>query len=277
MTAIIGVRDLAEMFFGSRPKQPGIITMIRAAFDLSKDENPPTGVTSVAGYIGPAEEWQLVEEKWLAQVALEKIPKFRLTTIFHEFKRDRAIEITQRFAKIISESKLRCVGAYMLDTDWSNLDKDSDYLSVCPHRQHACLDMLLGALGEEANLYYKRLPIAVVFDDDYGNTEMAARVYEAWRARTGHPGFGAIAFTKGTFEWDVVPLQCADLLAGLLRKSPRFRDELGRITGRERESQSDPLSLIANMATGNGVTSRWSLAIAEEIAEITRKIAEKKE
>ncbi len=269
MNAFFRIRDLEEFSVGNRSSSR-LVIMIRAAFDASMDD--PCGITAVGGYIGSTEQWQRIEEKWLVQLELERLKKFRLTDVFQEHLYERALDITLGFAKILSQSGLRSVFACLLDTDWALLDKDSEYLRIFPQRQHACLDMLLGVLGQEMDLQHKGLPLAVVFDNDYGNTEMAARVYENWRTRTGHPGFSRVAFQKGSAEWDVVPLQCADLLAGVVRKNPSSKEDLLKaFSGREQVSSSTKIGLIASRAMANGRSSMWSIAMAKDIEEIKRR------
>jgi hypothetical protein len=267
----IGVRELAELFFGSR-SIGGIIVMIRAAFDASMDH--PCGITAVAGYIGSSDDWFEVEYKWNTRLAMLDMQRYRHTDVFRRYHYDEAIKVSLGFADILRKSKLRSIAASMLDTDWNLLEKDSEYLELYPQRQHACLDRLLGVLAEDVNLEYKDSPVALVFDNDYGNIEMASRVYEAWRKRTGHPGFFGISFIKSEQDWDVVPLQCGDLLAGAIRRDPYSREKLEKLFSDKSPFSKDmSVSTIRTWAMANGRSTQWSVAIAHEIEALKKRFA----
>jgi hypothetical protein len=261
---------LESLFFG-RSLGQHVMAVIRAAFDASMDR--PCGITSVAGYIGDAHAWQDVEERWLNRLNVARLDRFRLTDVLFEFGLVAGLQCAEEFARILASSQLRFINAYMLDTDWALLDKDTDYSHIYPRREHACLDMLLGVLAEEARLEFKGEPIAVAFDNDYGNTKMAARVYEAWRARTGHPGFQVISFIAGEQPWDFVPLQCADLVAGVVRQDPFSKDLLRASSERTLDAidMASPVAAVARMAMSKGRGAMWSLSLAGEIEEILNR------
>jgi hypothetical protein len=247
--------------------------MIRAAFDASMDS--PSGVNAVGGYLGHIETWERLEERWNALLGLYRLERFRLTNVFHRFKEEQALEITAQFAGLINSSGLKHAAAHMLDTDWTAIQKDTDYLAVFPQRQHACLDMVLGNVAGVAKDFFPGTPVAVVFDNDYGNVTMAGRVYDAWCERAGHAGFGAVTFIKGENDWEVVPLQCADLLAGLTRRAPYSRDLLNGLGFRPLGTKDGDMPLITRCllrAMPHGYSSSWSLAIAKGVQETRAKM-----
>ena len=271
MNAPLTAREFVSLIFG-RKDSPRLLVMLRAAFDASMDS--PAGVTAVAGYIASVDKWDAVEEKWNNCLAINGLDRFRMTELFQERPYERALEIISDLSKVLeSESKdLRHATAHMNDVDWGDLEKDSEYLHIYPHRQHACLDMCLDSISSAIRSLKTDVPVTVVFDNDYGNTEMAARVYEAWRERTGHPGFAAISFIKGSHEWESVPLQCADLLAGLIRRSPVSRNELDSLNFATPKNL-DPFTRSlwsARWCGGHGV--QWSLEIAKEAEELRKRI-----
>jgi hypothetical protein len=242
--------------------------MIRAAFDASMDS--PSGVTAVGGYLGLVGTWDRLEERWSKRLAARGLDRFRATDIFQRYRRDEAIKCCLEFSGLINSSGLRFACAHMLDTDWTSIDKNSAYLELYPQRQHACLDMLLNIIAEVVTIDFADLPISIVFDNDYGNTEFAGRVYDAWRTRKGHSGFQSVTFIKGENEWDAIPLQCADLLAGLTRRTPHSREALNALNEPIHGEISDETrALLRAMPNGRG--TRWSLAIARELEEIIKK------
>ena len=221
----------------------------------------------MAGYIADTDMWQSVEERWNAQLAAAELETFHLADIKRRHRGDDWLKVVKPFAQIIRDAGLRSVTASLKDTDWSRLDHDSEYRKICPHREHACLDILFGVLAEDAELEFKNELIAVVFDNDYGNTKAMFKVYEAWRQRTGHPGFNI--FLKGGVPWDSVPLQCADMVAGLLRLNPFSRAMLDDTMGALDDDA--PLSDIAGIALHHGRGVMWSAAIAEKVEKLLRR------
>lgn len=270
----VSVRELEDLFFGRLPGRH-IMAVIRAAFDASMDH--PCGITAVAGYIGDADEWVRVEEGWRLLLGVNKMESFHLKEVFGRFGRAEGLRVTEQFANLVRRSKLRSVHSLMLDSDWSALDKDSEYAKLYPERQHACLDMLFQILGEEVDLEFKGERIAVVLDQDYGPISRPAAIYEAWKERIGHPGFGVISFTKGELGWDTVPLQCADMLAGLLRQDPISRMTLTEwLAGYKTPQKLTPLTRIATKAKNNGRGNLWSLEIAKSVSKSISEWREKK-
>jgi len=166
------------------------------------------------------------------------------------------------------EAGLRSVTSSLRGTDWRRLDHDSEYRKICPHREHACLDLLFGVLADDLRLQFGNEPAFVVFDKDYGNTKSLFKVYEAWPKRTGQGGFH-IAL-KGDLPWDSVPLQCADMVAGLLRINPL---SLGMLDHRfDGPHDHDPISEIAGMALSYARDTMWSSALAAEVEKLSQKV-----
>jgi hypothetical protein len=258
--------EFCELRFGSRNAGPMVMIMARGAFDASMDS--PSGITAVAGYVGTPDQWQAVEDKWLPLLSLRGFARLRMSELFHIHKFDDALKIAQGFAEIVGQSDLRFVCAHMLETDWAILDKEDEFLTIYPERQHACLDLLLTVLAQELELEYRDIPAAIIFDNDYGNIEMAGRVYERWKARQGHPGFDYIGFTRDSVPWGAIPLQCADMLAWLVRRCPVSRDSLTRLNGSLAADTTAQVTIAAYAAMKQGRNSRWSLQIAKELQEI---------
>jgi hypothetical protein len=232
--------------------------MLRAAFDSSKDH--PHGVTVVAGYIADATKWQSIEERWNNRLAVERMELFHLAEIRGRYPGDHWLSVVESFASIVQKAELRSISSILKDTDWSSLDHKSEYRKLYPERQHACLDMLWQVLAEDVRLQFNSEPIAVVFDKDWGNCDAVRRLHDAWRKRTDHPGFNI--FFKGDVPWDVVPLQCADMVAGLLRKDPFSRSMLDEeITF----DGNNPIAHVAQMARPSSRGALWSKDVVERV------------
>lgn len=269
MTAPIRVREFEELLFG-RSRRPRVLVMItvRGAFDASMDSG--SGITAIAGYVGLVSDWEAVEEQWNAQLRERGIENFHSSAVFREFEAG-AVDVIRDFARIAGESRLRFVSAHMLDTDWSAQERPDEYARLYKERQHACLDLLLEVIAEDLNLEFKGIPASIVFCSDYGKSAWAMRVYDAWLTRTKYSGFGMISFTPGEKEWDIVPLQCADMLAGLVRHNSHALKDLESMDGRAFGQKLAPIAEVAHTAMTKGRGTRWSFALAKELAEIIKK------
>jgi hypothetical protein len=127
--------------------------------------------------------------------------------------------------------------------------------------------MLFDVLADDVKLEFNNEPIAVVFDNDYGNAKSVIRVYDAWRERTGHSGFSISM--KGSVAWDAVSLQCADMVAGLLRLNPLAQGMLNNDMSNLRDN--DPVSDVAGLALSSGRGAMWSSALAERVAKLLQE------
>jgi hypothetical protein len=256
--------EVAHLIWG-RPSGRRVMVFIRAAFDSSKDHE--RGVTVVAGHIGDADTWATIDAPWNARLALEELESFHLSEVKQRFTKGAWLDIVRPFAAIIAKSALRGVSASLKDSDWAELNHDSAYLKECPHREHACLDMLWDVLHQERELQFGGEPVTIVFDKDWGNRDAVVRLHEAWSERTGRPGFNI--FLKGDLSWDCVPLQAADMAAGLLRLNPFSRAWLN---DESLAGHFDELSRVAaNASGGSHRGTMWSKALAKRAEEALRK------
>jgi len=128
--------------------------------------------------------------------------------------------------------------------------------------------MLFPVLADDIRLQFNNDPIVIVFDNDYGNHKAVEKIHSAWRERSGHPGFSI--FPKGGVPWDCIPLQCADLVAGLLRVNPFSLAMLNRRLNNL--GDDDPVSDIAGLALNNGRGAMWSASISDEVEAFLRRM-----
>jgi hypothetical protein len=227
----------------------------------------PSGVTTVAGYIAHADKWQSIEERWKGHLFLAGLESFHLNKIKTRYSGDHWINVVRPFAQLIHDAGLRNINAILKDSDWSKLEHDPDYQALCPRREHACLDLLFGVLADDVRLEFNDEPTVIVFDNDYGTQESALKIHKAWRQRTGHPGFNI--FFKGGVPWDSVPLQCADMVAGLVRMNPFSKALMDdNIIGLDEDS---PVADIAGLAMSSGRGSMWSEPLSKKVERMLGK------
>jgi hypothetical protein len=138
---------------------------MRAYFDASFSAGT-SGVTSIGGYVGRAEEWAEVEREWKEGLSLWGLDEFHLAPLLSgntAIGRVDAELCALYFAKIIGRSKLHGIGAALRQEDWAKTETDRDRFPTIYHR---CLDMLLGVLSEHMRLEFPKDAVAIVMDVD---------------------------------------------------------------------------------------------------------------
>jgi len=248
------------------------MVIIRAAFDASYDQPKKVEMpaTSVAGYVGYLEAWEAIEPKWNAQLEKAGIERFHLNDFRKKYRdTDFWMDDVRPFAEIIQQSGLTSVTANLWDADWHAAPHPPEYLEICPRPVHGCLDMLFNPLADELRLEYQPAPATIVFDNDFDSRHRIVKVHDAWCERTGNPRMDV--FLKGDQPWDAVPLQCADLLAGIMRLDTFYRHWLH--TGSAPDySDNSMLFGLAGMVRGKrGRGVMWSAAIGNKVEEAQRK------
>ena len=251
------------------------MTVIRAGFDSSKDN--PCGTTVVAGFIAGADKWRSIEGQWNGLLALAGLETFHLTEIKHRFG-SNWVEVVEPFGDLLESVELRSISAILRDVDWSQQDHSPAYKAILPYREHAALYMLFGILAEDIELEFNNEPVAIVFDNDWDPPEKAGesviRIHNAWRERNQKPPFDI--FLKGRTDWESIPLQAADFLAGVLRVNPfpammLKQNDLGWLTA------ETPLAKLTRSLTTNGRGNFWSKDVAEKVAAIKKGLASSSE
>lgn len=189
----------------------GVLALLRAYFD--KSGTSPLGITSVAGYVAPVNEWEIVEAKWLEALNYWGIGCFHYSQLRFLVGSERAGMCANYFTRIIEDSNLDAIGAAIVDVDWrhDNWGQMTTQKLNSPYEQ--CLDLALDVLWQHAGENFPGEDIGVFCDADAPN-ESIEKVFG--RHRDEHECFDTIAI--GTTAKHVL-LQCADLGAGKLRKS----------------------------------------------------------
>jgi hypothetical protein len=190
---------------------PRLLALLNAYFDYSSTE--PAGITSVAGYVAPLEEWERVEAEWAEGLRYWDIDPFHLANLERNLGREKAELCERYFEKIITDSGLDAIGAALIDADWRQSEWEHMTTPKLPTAYQQCLDMALECLGQHAGDYFKGHDIAVFCDRDASENSIQA-VFE--NRRVEYQRFVTVTI-GGTDK--ILPLQCADLGAGKLRKS----------------------------------------------------------
>jgi hypothetical protein len=123
-----------------------VIAVLYAYLDTSYNA-PPKGVTSVAGYVAPLEEWISVEGRWETALVKWNLDAFHFSSLSRDVGRTNVSACEGDFAEIINTSDVYAVGAALVNADWTRKDWGEDAPTRLPSRYEQCLDMALRQVG----------------------------------------------------------------------------------------------------------------------------------
>lgn len=244
--------------------------VLRAYLDASKTE--PIGITCVAGHVGNADAWDAFEPQWKAALDYWNLETFHLTDLVGIMGRERATLCIRNFAQVMRASNLEGIFAGARDADWdamvaANNADTAEYLADFLTRYHAVLDMALGRLSMEIGLNLPDEDTLVVLDTDHVPTDATVAVFNRWQAK--NPRLVGLAITFATKS---LPLQAADLFAGLRRRDWAVRGLDGEPSATEQVVNLD-MKTIWNAGGKRSFGSLWSAEIAQKIAGIKARAA----
>ena len=130
------------------------MALLHAYFDASQTQ--PTGVATIAGYLGSETAWVSVEKQWSENLRTWGLEEFRLSQIMAgrtKVGRENAAACVKSFGRIIGPSDLVSISAGLRSDDWTDAEKTADYSARFPTSYHYCLHMLFGILNEHMELY----------------------------------------------------------------------------------------------------------------------------
>jgi hypothetical protein len=181
--------------------------MLKAYLDLSATDDPPH-VTSVAGYMATTDEWDRIIPEWQAL-----LDKWDLEE-FHYKKVVRRIDpaCMNDFYALLKESNVDPIGAVLFDADWEKDDWGNDATKKLPDKYQQALDHALRCIAGYCEERYPGEGIIICCDADR-RARIIERAFNNLRPEL--PSLQSI--TRGNTKQDL-PLQCADLSTGLLRK-----------------------------------------------------------
>ncbi len=212
-----GALCLERWIFGDCAGQ-SIMACIASAFDASYDPPNIDEMSVVAGLVGRAEDWDVVEREW--QAALRKWPNlggvFHLSDLTWKVGHEDADLCAKYFARIIGGSDLRGVAATVSISDFHALLNEPRLAAIYKKPHYLALRLLFETLSHEVDSHFGGEPCAIFLDSDYDSAANAAKIYSAW---CEDRGIDEVSYPLGTFQHNSLQKQCADLVAGAIRKS----------------------------------------------------------
>lgn len=166
------------------------------------------GVFAVGGYVGSEQAWTAVEAEWKEGLKTFELSEFHLADIAQNLGHEMGGLCIMHFSRIIGRSSLRSVGASCDVGHWRARDTGYD------NPYHFCFSMALHVLREDIRLQFGGEPVALVVDDDVQPHDVTEAVFAAYQNES-RDTFASLAFGN---RRRFLPLQCADLAIGALRK-----------------------------------------------------------
>lgn len=258
MNAFVSVAELARALHPQGSKHR-VMALLRAYFDMSQTQ--PVGIMAIGGYVGSEAAWIEVERQWRANLDLWGLDEFHLSVIQagkSVVGYSDADACVRSFSRIMGKSELESIGAAFREDDWNQVIKSPEDLARFPKPYYFCLDLLFHILSQHMTLQFADDSVAAVFDSDVKPDDAIQAIVDRWKA-ADRQQLATVTFAdKIKFPM----LQCADLYAGVERKS-----WLGRDWGDMPNPQ--PNFVGATGTRGRGVF--WSIKTQERIKEVLER------
>lgn len=182
--------------------------MLHGYFDASFTAGG--GVSVLAGYIADIDTWAAIEEGWTKALDYWGIDDFHLCDLVRQFGHEKAGLMVLNFGRVLMDAPLHGFYVGINDADWDRAEKDE---ARHPTRYHKCADLLFNLLTMRMANFHEGERVALVMDRDISQTAAVEALHDEYK-RTSSP-FTGITFSN---RRETVVLQCADLIAGLVRR-----------------------------------------------------------
>lgn len=181
--------------------------MLRAYFDASATQGD-NGIYAVGGFVGHEEDWSELEAKWREGLRTFELTEFHLADIIPTLGQHMGELCIMHFSRIVGKSNVEGIGASCDKAYWRSAGTGYQ------NPYHFCFSLALHVLNEHVSLEFPETSVEVVIDDDINPPTLAEDIFAAY-ARENARQFASL--TVGNRR-KFVPIQCADLAAGALRK-----------------------------------------------------------
>lgn len=185
--------------------------MLKASLDASACR--PNWIYSVAGLVGAPEKWATLLSAW--QDALDKwrISRFHLSELPQLVGHERVKMCEGYFLRLLGECELDPVGAAILTAHWERPDWGRDSSPRFPTAYEQSLWFALKALAAHCQKRFPDHGVEVLCDIDGPETVLNS-VFD--KAQKEYPNLCGLSISTSLRQTE---LQCADLVAGYLRRS----------------------------------------------------------
>lgn len=186
------------------------LAVLRAALDASACH--PNWIYAVGGFVAHPKAWDEMLPEWQAAVDQWRIPRFHLSQLPKLVGRQNAKACENYFLDIIRQSELHSIGGAIFTEDWKRPDWGDDTSPRFSTPYEQSLWFALKVLAKHCHEAFPGEQIVVVSDFD-GSQGAINRIFQ--KAKAEWPWLDTLALHDGM----KLELQCADLAAGILRRS----------------------------------------------------------
>jgi Protein of unknown function (DUF3800) len=158
-------------------------------------------VTFVAGFIGSADQWAVVNAQWAEEMGDE---------VFHYKNMRMQGERLDRLAAILALSGLNVVSAGFTGNWDMAIEHHPDWKTRFPSCYHFVFEMCVEQMDRWTDRVWNGEPIAIVFSRQ---NEYASRAEEIWRTHQANGFWKKLATFNYGDPKTVLPLQAADMIA----------------------------------------------------------------
>jgi hypothetical protein len=245
---------IAEVMRAIGFPEDGAFAVLRACVDASWNDQPPS-VMAAAGYVATLDEWKTVEDAWDAALKDWNISYFHLCELRNMVGDPDLCELY--FTNIITDSKIAPIGAALLTGDWKRPDWGDDRTARLSSPYEQCLDLTFKVIGDYTNEIHPGRKVAILCCLD-STEDIIVSAFK--RSAQRYRQFDDIAIKSGKNQ---IVMQCADLGAGVLRRSWRA------IAAADPAADDLPWG---EMPKGKGVKGRTAFWSLRQGAVITRAL-----
>lgn len=216
--------SLSSLSVLNPPPRDWVMAVFKAYFDDSgNQDDPQEKVSSLAGYVATAEQWQYFEENWKKVLENHGVPYLHMKEFaprikhFKKYKDDEEgrIALLQSLIRVMSEAQIEGVASVinLCDLRYFN-DRMNQNIDAYGYNLHTCMDIMSDRWPDTIIEMWldrtNKLGPKIEKAKDYCKSE---KYYGEYNDK-----IIPIPLPKGLNFINVVPIQAADLLAWEIRK-----------------------------------------------------------
>ena len=197
------------------------MALLRAYFDES-GVHGPAKITGVAGYIGPAEEWDALQSEWDSELLRFTQDSGHIIEAFHAYDCENGQEFWFGIQKEIREayylklaqviakySRIVGVGILVENNSWNRI-ASAEFKERFKSPYQMCAEMCLQQVAGYSQNRAKNTPVSLIFAEHPMYTDHIDEVFRIYMRNKLWANVNSLSFSSPR---QCSPLQCADMLS----------------------------------------------------------------